>query len=54
MGCKIEVQSFWNHNTAFADELALDAKLRGEPNTQHLVCGDGLLIQLLAPIQVDM
>lgn len=56
VGGKIEVQSYWKHNTAFPDELALDAKVRGRPNAQHLVCGDGLLIQCLAPIaeRVDM
>lgn len=39
---------YWNHNTAFHDELVADAKKRGG-RMLDIGCGDGLLIQRLAP-----
>jgi 2-polyprenyl-3-methyl-5-hydroxy-6-metoxy-1,4-benzoquinol methylase len=42
MGGKIEMQSYWNHNTAFHDELVADAKVRGG-RVLDIGCGDGLL-----------
>lgn len=40
--------NYWNHNTAFHDELIADAKFR-VGRVLDIGCGDGLLLQRLAP-----
>lgn len=43
------MQNYWNHNTVFHDELVADARRRGGC-VLDIGCGDGLLVQRLAPI----
>ncbi|BBI33538.1 class I SAM-dependent methyltransferase [Cohnella abietis] len=47
-GGKKEMQSYWNHNTAFHEELITDAKVRGG-RVLDIGSGDGLFLQRLAP-----
>jgi 2-polyprenyl-3-methyl-5-hydroxy-6-metoxy-1,4-benzoquinol methylase len=42
------MDTYWNHNTAFHDELISDAKLRGG-RVLDMGGGDGLLLQRIAP-----
>ncbi|WP_206438351.1 class I SAM-dependent methyltransferase [Paenibacillus whitsoniae] len=42
------METYWNHNTAFHDELVADARLRGG-RVLDIGCGDGLLLQRLTP-----
>jgi 2-polyprenyl-3-methyl-5-hydroxy-6-metoxy-1,4-benzoquinol methylase len=48
MGVNIAMEKYWNHNTAFHEELVEDAKVRGGL-VLDIGCGDGLLLQCLAP-----
>jgi ubiquinone/menaquinone biosynthesis C-methylase UbiE len=42
------MDKYWNHNTAFHDELVADVKIRGG-RVSDIACGDGLLLHRLAP-----
>jgi len=42
------LEEYWNHNTAFHNELVADAKVRGG-RVLDIGCGEGLLLQRLAP-----
>ncbi|MFC5402655.1 class I SAM-dependent methyltransferase [Cohnella soli] len=42
------MEHYWNHNTAFHEELVADAKQRGG-RALDIGCGEGLLLQRLAP-----
>lgn len=42
------METYWNHNTAFHDELIADVKRRGG-RVLDIGCGDGLLVQRIAP-----
>jgi len=44
----MEMEKYWNHNTAFHDELVENAMLRSG-RVLDIGCGDGLLLQRLAP-----
>ncbi|OXS56588.1 SAM-dependent methyltransferase [Cohnella sp. CIP 111063] len=43
------METYWNHNSAFHEELVANAKARGG-QVLDIGCGEGLLLQRLAPI----
>ncbi|MDT9727179.1 SAM-dependent methyltransferase, partial [Xylanibacillus composti] len=43
------MKEYWNHNTAFHDELVAETKMRGG-SVLDIGCGDGLLLQRLARV----
>lgn len=45
----IVMETYWNHNSAFHEELVANAKARGG-QVLDIGCGEGLLLQRLAPI----
>jgi len=48
-----KIDTYWNHNTVFHDELVADAKMRGG-RILDVGCGDGLLLQRLAPFAQEV